>query len=168
MTGAFYALELMAMRHVRLWRWHGEPTGQAMVRWIPAIAVLMLLLRVAAPPLGIALPMTKVYTWCSRPFQNLERARVLAQLRGLKGRQLVIVRYGPHHYLGYDWVYNEADIDQAKVVWARDMGTQNEELIRSFGGGHVWLLEADADGVPPKLSPLPGSVEQASGSSCAH
>jgi hypothetical protein len=73
------------------------------------------------------------------------------------------VRYGPHHYLGYEWVYNEADIDRAKVVWARDMGARNEELVRYFAGRHVWILEADADGAPPTLSPFSGSSKQAAG-----
>ena len=52
-----------------------------------------------------------------------------------------------------EWVYNEANIDSSKVVWARDMGsTDNEELIRYFKTARVWLLEADD--MPPKLSRL--------------
>jgi hypothetical protein len=48
-------------------------------------------------------------------------------------------------------VYNEADIDHAKVVWARDIGgEQNEELLRYYKDRCVWLL--DADEAPPKLS----------------
>jgi hypothetical protein len=52
------------------------------------------------------------------------------------------------------WVYNEADIDNAKVAWARDMGTaQNEELIRYYSDRRVWLVESDEK--PPRLSPYP-------------
>jgi hypothetical protein len=54
------------------------------------------------------------------------------------------VRYGADHQLGIDWVYNEANIDAAKVIWARDMGpAENKELIDYFPDRHVWLLEAD-------------------------
>jgi hypothetical protein len=43
-----------------------------------------------------------------------------------------------------DWVYNLADIDHTKVVWARDMGPeQNEELLRYYSDRRVWLLDAD-------------------------
>jgi hypothetical protein len=56
----------------------------------------------------------------------------------------------------HEWVYNEADIDRAKVVWARDMGAaQNKELIDYFQDRHVWLVEAD--GSPPTVLPYSAS-----------
>jgi len=52
----------------------------------------------------------------------------------------------------WEWVYNGADIDDQKVVWAQDMGpAENEELIRYYKHRDVWLLEADDQ--PPKLDP---------------
>ena len=81
-----------------------------------------------------------------------ERMALEAQLRSLPGPQLVLVRYGPNHDPLLDWVYNGADIDGQKVVWARDMGAEkNRELIRYYSDRRVWLLEADE--VPPKLTP---------------
>jgi len=51
-----------------------------------------------------------------------------------------------------EWVYNEADIDNAKVIWARDMGaSSNEELITYFRDRRVWLI--DADEKPPRPVP---------------
>jgi len=66
------------------------------------------------------------------------------------GRHLVFVRYKPNRLFTDEWVYNGPDIDGARVVWARDMGTvRNEELVRYFKDRHVWLLEADER--PPRL-----------------
>jgi hypothetical protein len=62
------------------------------------------------------------------------------------------VRYGPHHSLNAEWVYNDADIDASKVVWARDMGqSANEELIQYFWDRKIWIVEGDS----PAPRPLP-------------
>jgi hypothetical protein len=46
--------------------------------------------------------------------------------------------------LGVEWVYNAADIDAAKVVWAREMSPdRNRELMTYFSNRKVWLVEPD-------------------------
>jgi len=61
------------------------------------------------------------------------------------------VRYKPNHDALVEWVYDAADIDNQKVVWARDMSAaENAELMRYYKHRQVWLLEADQE--PPKLS----------------
>jgi len=58
-------------------------------------------------------------------------------------RHLVLVRYELGHPLfSAEWVYNEADIDDSTVAWARDMSPEeNQELIDYFCDRQVWLLE---------------------------
>ena len=75
----------------------------------------------------------------------MERARILRELQHLPGQQLIIVAYDPRHNLEREWVYNDADIDAAKVVWARDMGKEgNQEVLSYFKDRRVWRVNADA------------------------
>jgi hypothetical protein len=145
--GLIYIVLIQCLRHVRLWRWHGRPIGIAFLRVIPLIAIAMVVLRVSA----VAAHVQIEPAW---PRGNLDRAAVVRELQHSPGEHLVIVHYGPRHDVDWEWVYNAADIDHAKVVWARDMGDQqNQELLRYFAGRKVWLLNGDDS--PPKLSPYP-------------
>jgi len=117
--------------------------------------VVVVVARAAVPALrsrdsGIGHHMS----WCCNAPGNLERAELLSRLERSGGQHLVIVRYGPRHDALREWVYNEPQIDSAKVVWARDMGDgANRELVRYFSGRRVWLLEVDDDTSAPKLEP---------------
>jgi hypothetical protein len=164
----FFALVLLAMRHLRSWHWRDRPTGLFLVRSVPVITLALLLLRAGASPLHIQMSKLGLWTpWFStgRWTSTTGRRDILSELERLPGRQLVIVRYSPGLYdlnlhrgkmwppSGvWEWVYNGADIANQKVVWAQDMGaTQNEELIRHFKDATAWLLYADDQS--PKLVP---------------
>ena len=78
------------------------------------------------------------------------RISINQQLAQVPGKQLVFVRYWPQHRFE-EWVHNAADIDGARVVWARDLGAaENAELRRRYPDRNFWLLEPDAK--PPRLS----------------
>lgn len=79
------------------------------------------------------------------------RATIHAQLDAAPGRHLVFVRYRPGHAFE-EWVYNAADIDSSRTVWAHDLGAEeNEKLRRYYPDRDAWLLEPDAR--PPLLAP---------------
>jgi hypothetical protein len=91
---------------------------------------------------------------------SLERARIQAALENKSGKQLVLVRYTDHNS-NEEWIHNDADIDASKVVWAHDMGReQNLELLEYFNDRTVWLLEPDTR-KPRKPEVVPYSEEVA-------
>jgi hypothetical protein len=81
------------------------------------------------------------------------RAAIDRQFAAAPGKQLVFVRFGPAHLLR-EWIHNAANIDAARVVWALDLGgDDNEKLIRYYPDRKIWLIEPDAR--PPRLSEYP-------------
>jgi hypothetical protein len=79
------------------------------------------------------------------------RTLVAQELDQTPGQLLVFVRYLPQHIFQDEWVYNRADIDAARIVWARDLGAkENEKLLRYYPGRRPLLLEPDAR--PARLS----------------
>jgi hypothetical protein len=93
------------------------------------------------------------WSWFTQPRSALDkRITINRQLAGVPGRVLVFVRYWPRHIFQNEWVYNEADVDKARVVWARDLGDiENEKLRRYYPNRTTLLLEPDAQ--PPRLGP---------------
>jgi hypothetical protein len=87
---------------------------------------------------------------------HVQRTQVLKQLKEAEGAHLVVVSYGPEHSVHNEWVYNEADIDRAKVVFARSMNSKQDcQLLDYFKSRRTWSLEVDADESLPKLKPYP-------------
>jgi hypothetical protein len=165
-TSVILGLVVLAMRRLQRWHWPHKSSGLFLTRAIAAVCVVMFVLRVSAEPLGIPVDKYFMPAWYQSGPNSFGRAAMLSQLQQLPGRQLVLVRYQPGHDPFEEWVYNDADIDAAKVVWARDMSpAENEPLISYFGDRHIWLLEADQH--PPAL--LPYSIAEgasASGKLC--
>jgi len=163
-TGAFYAIGLQAMRHLRVWRPGDQPVGIALVRFMVASCLVLAALRPFAGPLHLALPQWPASYWTDRWYGpdhfGTERARVQAAFEAQPGRQLLLVRYSDKHNPLDEWVSNAADIDDAKVVWAREMGSNdNLELTGYYRDRSVWLVQPDS--LPAIVSPWPASKSPA-------
>ena len=155
--GGVYALLLLAMRHLRASLGTTQrPYGKALVRFTVVVCMVLAVVRVFAAPLGIEIRRWPTMWYGTEPL-GLPRARVLSELKKYSGQQLAIVRYSDRHSVFDDWVYNAADVDRSKVVWAREMDRPaNAELLSYFRGRRAWLVEPDA--VPPRISPYPEAV----------
>jgi hypothetical protein len=150
-TAGIYVLLLQCMRHLRLYLIGGRPVGLALVRYAAVVCLMLAGFRVCAQPLGLALDRWPAM-WSGTEPLGLRRANVASQLSAVPGKQLAMVRYASEHAPFDDWVYNAADIDASKVVWARDTnGANNGELLQYFRNRQVWLVEPDFE--PPKVSP---------------
>jgi hypothetical protein len=130
------------MRHLRRWTIFDKPVGVALTRFV-VLAVLANVPYYCAATVRHA-PAGESWT--------ATRSRFAQQLDGTPGNHLVIVRYSEQHSVDDEWVYNAADIDGSKIVWAREIPGQDlQPLLTYFKSRKVWLVEADAS--PPSLRP---------------
>jgi hypothetical protein len=147
-AAAFYAIGLQGMRHLRVLSPKGASSGLALVRFVVTICVVVAGLRVFDRQLGFPIQARPQIGWVSWWFGpdhfGSERTDLQHELEGLPGLQLAVVRYAPDHYPMDEWVYDVADIENSKVIWARDMDpVKNRELFRYYKDRKVWLVQPD-------------------------
>ena len=145
-AAAIFAIFIQCLRHIRAWWWKGKPVGIALVRMVPAVCVVMLGIRVTIGVVHLPVHLGWPNTWATIWTVPLGRQKLISELESQPGSHLVLVRYGPRHDPFREYVYNAADIDHSRIVWARDMGAeQNRALLEYFRGRQVWRLDADAE-----------------------
>jgi hypothetical protein len=141
----FFFAVMQSMRHLRLWRWRGKPAGLFLARGSVILCAVSL-----------------IQTWRDIASQYPDhwwnqREQIIRQVRELGGRHLIVVRCAPGIATapGFrDWARNLADLEGPEIVWARDMGTaQNQPLLDHYNDRHAWLLDVAPEGV--RASPYP-------------
>ncbi len=87
----------------------------------------------------------------------LQRAAIQADLQSRPGTHLILVRYKPDHNVHREWVYNGADLETEKVLWARgERADWNQRLSAKYTQSRfVWELHADDENASPKLLSSP-------------
>lgn len=163
LTGVLLALVMRALTAVRSFRWRGKPSGLFLSRSVPAVCLLLLVLRFASSPLRLSITSDWPPQWYNAIPKAPNRAKVLAKLSQLPGKQLVLVQYGKTSLTRNQWVYNQADIDGAHVVWAWDMGpARNRELLDYFNDRQVWSIDPDRESADlVTYSPKPSELQKA-------
>ena len=148
LTCVIYALLAQAVRHLRQIRWSGRPVGVALSR----VLVMLLLLGTG---INVARGACDPLWWTCTG--DSSRVAVIKQLQATPGKHLIVVRYSEDHNIHDEWVYNGADIDGSKVIWARELDAdQNARLFAYFKDRHIWLVEPDVDNteIRPYTAPL--------------
>src|SRR5579859_706712 len=131
-TCVVFALIVQSLRHLRTMRTGRFTWGRALVR---ACVVLLIFNTAVAAANRECDPL---YWTCTG---DQSRSLVIKKLQAEPGKHLVMVRYNEDDLSVHDeWVYNGADIDGAKIVWARELdAAQNEKLFAYFKDRKIWL-----------------------------
>jgi hypothetical protein len=126
------------MRHLHTIRARGWPLG----KWLGRAAVVLLVVDTGAL---VAHRQCDALHWTCQG--DPSRAVIQTNLERTAGKHLILVRYEPdNHNIHDEWVYNGAEIDGAKVLWARELDEQqNTALLAYFKDRQIWLVEPDSD-----------------------
>jgi hypothetical protein len=90
---------------------------------------------------GLLAPSNRYLIGSENYLADAKHTRVEQRLGQLPGDHLVLVTYGPRHQPYEELVYNHADIDASKIVWARSLGPDKDaDFIRRHPGRKIWSL----------------------------
>jgi hypothetical protein len=130
-------LYIQALRRLRLVGGKGWNWGAILAR----TSVLLLVVDTAS---AVVQKQCDTFYWTCRG--DVSRLLIQRKLEGLPGKHLVMVRYGDDHNIHDEWVYNGAEIDSAKLVWAREISEEQDgKLFEYFRDRQVWLVTPDSD-----------------------
>jgi len=139
-TCIIVAFVLLAMQRLLAW----NPSGVFLTRAIVVTCILSFALRAGAARLHIPLRKNFEPAWSDANIPGFGRAAIEKELLQTPGKHLVLVRYDANHEPFEEWVYNDADLDSSRIVWARDMGSDaNKGLLEHFNDRQVWMLQPD-------------------------
>jgi hypothetical protein len=130
-------LYLQSLRHLRLLQWKKWRWGAAFAR----ASVLLLVVDTASAVVGKE---CDTFYWTCEG--DVSRLAIQRKLESLPGKHLIMVRYSDDHNIHDEWVYNGAEIETAKVIWAREIDPkQDGKLFDYFQDRRVWLVTPDTD-----------------------
>jgi len=149
-VAAGFALLVQSIRHLRTIRVFRRPIGPALSR----VVVLALLFDVSQL---VAQRISDPQGWGG--WGLIDRAELRDTLSATPGKHVVLVRYGADHSVHEEWVYNSADIDASKIIWARDLpGEVNNRLFAYYPDRTIWLVTPENNDVSVLRRPLTRSA----------
>ena len=142
-------LQIQCLRYIYQWKRNLRLVGQL-------LPVTVLILTPLTTIMSFA-DYRKPVPGSSRQSWALARQQISKKLDSVEGKHLILVKYNRDHSHHDEWVYNEADIDNSKVVWARILEPKkNSDLISYFNDRSIWIIEADN----PKIRLIPYRLKQ--------
>ncbi len=150
-TVMILAILVECCRYLNASRW------RRIVPMLPAGLAVMLTIRIVAQ--GAHLPYTQklnYQSWCCRVEGNLRKARITEELMRKPGDHLVFVRSKTDANNLFQWVYNLADIDHQRIIWARDLGDERNALLVQYYTANtlaknVWIVNPNVE--PAEYTP---------------
>ena len=146
-VGCLYAAIIEGCRRLYVWRRNWTVPGRSIVTACLLTCLAVLCVRATAPAFQVeqANNITPVPWYAAETYPLEKREQVIHALKQRGGKHLVIVRYSPNHLPFQEYVYNDADIDNADIVWARELpnADQNVPLLDYFKGRSIWLYRPD-------------------------
>jgi len=150
---AIYLLVVQTIRHLRTMRIGTLPIGLSLSR-----AIILALMFDAG--VNTYRHVCDPLFWACQG--DVSRAAIATKLNYTPGKHLIIVRYTDDHNIHDEWVYHGAEIDNAKVLWARELTPeQNAKLLTYFKNRKIWLVTPDTDNTylesytPPNAPQVP-------------
>jgi hypothetical protein len=138
-TALVYVLAAFALRAA----WRHAP-GSPGERKLLAIGVVALF--VAITGVSLLTPTNRFYFSAADYHVKAKRAHAEEHLLHEPGQHLVLVHYGAQHDPWEELVYNRADINASRIVWAHSLGGEKDgDLIRYYSNRNIWLLEEDGE-----------------------
>lgn len=123
LTAPIWILAMVVLAKAHDWRWRQRPVGAGLSLVAIGLIAISFLVQVPAFRPDADAPIR-------------ERLEIQRDLEGRPGRHLVL---GQRAVI---YNYNPADIRQAEVLWAADMGTdENRRLFELFPDYELWWLE---------------------------
>jgi len=133
-------LKTQGLRHIRTIKLHGRRIGVFMCLFILSFHIVVLL------PEALRASTINRWHWPSK------RAAIVESLHLIEGDHLVFVDYGSSYAWTIEWVYNRANIDSARIVWARYLGlSHDQELIDYYPTRRLWRVDLSDGSSHPRL-----------------
>jgi len=143
-VAVLYLVMLLGLRYVWALRWHGARVGRH-------LGIALVLATVLSPfawrlHLFHTIDPQPFYSWCCTHRWPTRRAEIERRLESTPGEHLVLVRYPAKFNIFDEWVYNAADIDRSRIIWARSLDpTSDRELLNYYKNRRFWTVDFAKD-----------------------
>ncbi|MEP6717053.1 MAG: hypothetical protein ABJC09_15895 [Terriglobia bacterium] len=142
-------------RSLRAWQ-RPRGYGIALTRSLTAAFIAAILLLSVGHIFLHRLPRPIHDIWASLVPESDPREAVIERLNGLPGKHLVFIYYRSSQLRYDEWVFNEADIPNSRIVFARAISPESDRILAAaLPGRDLWNVDADTKILAPATAGSP-------------